>query len=547
MNKFTKQCVAAFASLAMAGTLCVAGAVVANNVAFATGADQTAAKPAPWSDAGKKLKGKITINKWKYEGENIKNTPVNGAKFKVTKVTKIGANNVDVTTYAGWEDIAKQVTKLNTNDESGVTLATNGTEKEIKNGKAEFTDLDLGLYKVEESFVPNGYSSDVKPFYMTVPQIDKVNGGGAKFVYEVSANPKNKDVSGNITKAVDDTKKFVGAGDTIAYTISAAVNKSKPTSGNLKETDIQGYTVFDDAPTDAFETIDESVVKTVKFGSSNLSKTTDYTVEKTTDKTQAKKLADGYTRISVKFTSEGLKKIVGVLNTDADPSKPSKVVVSLEFKIKDNRDKNNNQKKDVTSVVNKSGFTNGHGDNENPGDPVVPGEGTPGSVAKTEFGYLQVNKVNASDNAKKLANAEFKLFAEQDKANACAKGLAEGKAIANVTECASASTFNGKTNKNGEFDTSYKAKAGTAIYLVETKAPEGYALSDTPKAITITANQTHTETFENVPTSDHDWFNLPKTGAAGVIIFALAGMCLVAVGMFIFLRNRKKDEEQQAA
>ncbi|MGS2992452.1 hypothetical protein, partial [Escherichia coli] len=91
-----------------------------------------------------------------------------------------------------------------------------------------------------------------------------------------------------------------------------------------------------------------------------------------------------------KFTSEGLKKIVGVLNTDADPSKPSKVVVSLESKIKDNRDKNNNQKKDVTSVVNKSGFTNGHGDNENPGDPVVPGEGTPGSVAKTEFGYLQV-------------------------------------------------------------------------------------------------------------------------------------------------------------
>jgi hypothetical protein len=52
----------------------------------------------------------------------------------------------------------------------------------------------------------------------------------------------------------------------------------------------------------------------------------------------------------------------------------------------------------------------------------------------------------------------------------------------------------------------------------------------------------------NVPTKDNgSWFNLPKTGAAGVIIFALAGMCLVAVGMFIFLRNRKKDEEQQAA
>ncbi|RIY24060.1 LPXTG cell wall anchor domain-containing protein, partial [Gardnerella vaginalis] len=45
----------------------------------------------------------------------------------------------------------------------------------------------------------------------------------------------------------------------------------------------------------------------------------------------------------------------------------------------------------------------------------------------------------------------------------------------------------------------------------------------------------------------NDWFKLPKTGAAGVIIFALVGLGLVGSGMFVFLKNRKKEEEQQAA
>ena len=52
----------------------------------------------------------------------------------------------------------------------------------------------------------------------------------------------------------------------------------------------------------------------------------------------------------------------------------------------------------------------------------------------------------------------------------------------------------------------------------------------------------------NVPTADGGfWFNLPKTGAAGVTIFAIAGMGLVGIGIFVFMRNRKKDEDQQAA
>lgn len=62
MNKFTKQCVAAVASLAMAGTLCVAGAVVAGSSAWAA---QTAAEKAPWDAKIGNKKGSITITKYK--------------------------------------------------------------------------------------------------------------------------------------------------------------------------------------------------------------------------------------------------------------------------------------------------------------------------------------------------------------------------------------------------------------------------------------------------------------------------------------------------
>ncbi|RFT25159.1 peptidase, partial [Gardnerella vaginalis] len=48
MNKITKQCVAAIASLAMAGTLCVAGAVVAGSSAWAVTPAASSTDPAPW-------------------------------------------------------------------------------------------------------------------------------------------------------------------------------------------------------------------------------------------------------------------------------------------------------------------------------------------------------------------------------------------------------------------------------------------------------------------------------------------------------------------
>ncbi len=560
MNKFTKQCVAAFASLAMAGTLCVAGAVVANNVAFATGADQTAAKPAPWSDQGKVLKGKITINK---EDASNNNKPLGGATFTIQKVTSIKTDgsdvlNVDLTSEDGWTKLAAKVKQLNTTplDESKLTLDQAKEKTTGTNGKAEFDNLDLGLYLVKEKSAPTGYTTDVKPFFMTVPEITReATAKNNTYTYDVSVSPKNTNVKNNVTKTADNGK-IVGAGDTLPYTITATVNKKKSDAADAKtgitKDELQGFAIYDDAVTAAYDSVTNSVVKEVKIvGQSNAMVAADYNV--TSNALVAPDDANR-TRIKVKFTDAGLTSIASAVN--AANGKDVKVTVKLEFKLKKNLSSFVGSDKKLT---NKSGFVPGHGVG-------VPDKPIPGGDAETEFRKFHIKKVDATDKTKTLNKAEFKAFADQNEAKKCAADPTANKAcdgaMAGFTDIAQANTeatitTTGVENSVSGVTKDYVAKvtdanANSKIYLVEVKAPDGYARSEQPHEVSLTSDKSTAAAQEveivNVPTKDNgSWFNLPKTGAAGVIIFALAGMCLVAVGMFIFLRNRKKDEEQQAA
>ena len=554
MNKFTKQCVAACASLAMAGTLCVAGAVVANNVAFATGADQTAAKPAPWSADGQKLKGTITIHKQ----DDTTKKGIEGAKFTIQKVTAIKASaqdtkplSVDLKSVDGWTELAKKVKQLNASPlkEDLLTLDTAKNQTTGQDGNAKFNDLDLGLYLVKETTPPTGYTSDVVPFFMTVPEITREKSAtNNTYTYNVEVTPKNHNVKNAINKTAD-TKDMVGVGEVLPYTIDATPNKTKAT--NLKDNkaadltvdDLKGYAIFDDALTAAYDNADESAVTEVKVdGVANaLVKNTDYEVKKETSPIDANR-----TRISVVFKDAGLTKIVGQLNAqDAETKKP-KVHVTFKFTIAKTVPTGNG--KDM--LMNKYGFIPGGKDGENH-NPIVPDTHT-----DTEFRKFHIFKHDGTDNTVKLKDAKFKVFAG---ANGTAS---DSKALAVAQKCADDPTTNNcsaalkgfgekSTDTNGVTE-DYVAKVGQKFYIVETVAPDKYARSTKVYEVTLesaakTANAQSVD-IPNVPTKDGGfWFNLPKTGAAGVIIFALAGMCLVAVGMFIFLRNRKKDEEQQAA
>ena len=568
MNKFTKQCVAAFASLAMAGTLCVAGAVVANNVAFATSPTQEAAKPAPWSDKGKKLKGSITIKKYEDKGPNDTSTPLAGAKFKVQRVTKLSTSDTtstDLTDYKNWEALATKVKSLNDKpDVEGMKFDDQNTQEDKtgSDGSKKFDGLAIGLYKVEETQPAPGHSNDVTPFYMTIPEITHEANKPVTYNYNVTASPKNQSLANRITKTLVRTDgtgtEFVGKGDTMTYKISADVLSTDNLTprANWTKDNLKGYTVFDQAPAGAFKTYDQSVVKSAKVvykenstdksvplkdkSTNNISVTTEEIKKGGTGSDANDVVA---TRIKVAFNETGLASIAKAAAADSK----AKVEIEFAFTIADASTST------ATSFTNKSGFIPGKSDTSPEPKPEVPTDG--GSQVESHYGFLQVNKYDgtfakdSSDAKSKLAGAKFKLFAKKADADKCA-------ADTSATECGNASQVGELTTiAGGKFQTPVKVVIDDSthqFYIVETEAPANYERDHQVHTATVTISSTSTKPttvdIANVPTKDNgSWFKLPKTGAAGVIIFALAGVCLVCFGIFVFMRNRKKDEEQQAA
>ena len=592
MNKFTKQCVAAVASLAMAGTLCVAGAVVAGSSAWAnpsvdttgakgtTGVDKDSATAsydkAPWNlgNQATTKTGSITIYKWKSEtanGKQKKETPVENAGFTIKKISKIGDTDINLNNYSAWMKITESVDKLNADsvtdnasDTSGKLKVTYdntftlGEGKTNANGVVKFKDLPLGLYRVWESTVPKGYSAAEggKAFYMTLPMIEKVTQQGGtttetKYNYAPFVDPKNVDLSGAVTKTQDLTHT-VGASDNIEYTIKAKLDKSKATndtSANVKADEFKGYTVYDLAPDGYFDKYDSSVVTEVKVGDTDLKPVggkTYYNVGAPTDIAAPGDGSDvARKKISITFTDDGNQKLADEVNKADNVGKFVYVSVKFTFKLKDSTTLGSKK------VTNKASILPSH----KPGS-TVPDEIPSDNPPSTEFATFKIKKVSSKDDSA-LGGAKFRLFAVKTDAEGCTNAIKadkKGQELTAACETPSSTGFGEKeTSSNNDatkgLTEGYSVKRGEAFYVVETVAPAGYIRNPDVHEFTLDKNKTEdTLTVKNIPDSGNGgkgWlFNLPKTGAAGVVIFALAGVCLVCFGIFVFMRNRKKDEEQ---
>ena len=567
MNNFTKRCVAAFASLAMAGTLCAAGAVTVSSVAW--GVDQTQggktgvdtpsqdAVPgkAPWeltAEEKTSKTGSITIYKWEDEvgadKKQKKSTPVKDAGFTVKKVTKLNTSdteNLDLTKYADWVKVANKIDELNKNKITVQTEAvTDGTKSTDANGVAKFESLGIGLYQVTESTIPKNHSAaESKPFYMTIPRIEKDSDGKVVYNYAPYADPKNKDLSDSVKKTAD-TSKTVGAGDKISYTISAELDKMKETGADdLKADAFNGYSVVDLAPANAFvyPTDIASVVTKVQLGtgeapvnSDTTLPTTDYNVAKDANQIAATSTDVARDKIVVSFNDDGKAALAKAANDNA--GKVVRVFVTLEFTLAGSDVLGNN------TVINKGGLIPSH----STGNPdVVTGK----KYKEVNFSKFTIQKLSAKDKSK-VTGAKFKLFADETSANTCSQAITDGKKDNDLdTACSAASTNFGEQEAKGtEAKTAeYSVVRGKTYYVVETAAPTGYIRN--PKAVAVKVEDTDkTKNFEflDVPDdSNGSWLSLlPKTGAAGVIVFAVIGMCFVGSGFFVYMRRRKKEEEQ---
>lgn len=579
MNNFTKRCVAAFASLAMAGTLCAAGAVTVSGVAWASKPDPNGGQSqggvtglgnpsqpvqksdAPWelNDTDKAKTYSLTIFKWKDEldksGKQKKSTPVPGAEFTVKKVTKLNASDkedLDLTKYADWVKVANNIDGLNKGTATGITTETvTGSPKNTNDkGVAKF-DLGIGLYQVTESNPPKGFSAaESKPFYMTIPRIEKDEKTNAVvYNYAPYADPKNKDLSDSVKKTAD-TSKTVGAGDKISYTISAELDKMKEkpeagkTTADLAATDFNGYSVVDLAPANAFTTYDASVVTKVTVGTDDTNKTNTelknegstkyYEVGTVTDVaavTSGNNQDVARKKIPITFTEEGKKALATAANNNA--GKVVKVFVTLEFTLADSKTLGN------STVINKGGLIPSH---EGTTPDVVTGK----DKAEVKFSTFTIQKISAKDNSK-VTGAKFKLFADKTNADNCSKAITSNQNV--DTACSAYSTnFGEKDAKGTDAKTDeYSVVRGKKYYVVETVAPAGYIRNPDAVEVEVGDNDAIKNfEFKDVPDdSNGSWLSLlPKTGADGVIVFAVIGMCFVGSGFFVYMRRRKKEEEQ---
>ena len=551
MNKITKQCVAAIASLSMAGTLCVAGAVVAGSSAWAVTPAASSTDPAPWDKSAASKTGTITITKYKDEtndqGVQTKKTKVTGAKFKVTPVSKIDGSAIDLKKYDDWLKVAAKVPSLNANPSSlkDTDLGAALPEQTTNDGIATFSNLQIGLYKVEEVSVPDGYEKLPEPFFMTIPEITSGK-KGTEYNYNPTVDPKNAYTKDAIKKTVD-TTGMVGTKDDLPYTISTSVvtNSGTPVKDRTAD-DYQGFAVWDDALTKAYDA-NANVVQKVKIGNSEITnskgKEDKYKVEvKDTPSDNTRK------RITVSFTDTGLGEIATALKTSPN----AKLTVDLKFTLKEGVDSG--------ELVNKYGYQPGYKkgtpENEKP-KPVNP---NPGNESKVTLVKFQIKKIS-STNGTPIKGAKFAVFAKEDEASACAADASRSEAKCKNKSSKGFATDTETADNTGLTAAGFKAKVGQKFYVVETKAPDKYVLAPKVEEVTIpteytkdakydSQTQTFVYSFKDVPTNDNGidhWFKLPKTGAYGVIIFAIIGLGLVGAGTFMYMRNNRKKEEEQAA
>lgn len=148
---------------------------------------------------------------------------------------------------------------------------------------------------------------------------------------------------------------------------------------------------------------------------------------------------------------------------------------------------------------------------------------------------IKVNKYDASNDAIKLANAEFDLYRTAYDGEVSVQiphtNVQGVKLESGITDADGAITF-AKYEANG---------AKYDYYLVETKAPSGYNLLTEAKKVNFTDAQVEaTAGIFTVDVANNSGIQLPVTGGTGTVIFTVIGIALMVGAVVLLVFSRKK-------
>lgn len=589
-----KRAVALVAASCTLGTCCIAGSIAwANSEQGKDGANV-----GNIDDTKKDNGTSITIHKYqspatdtRSDGSEQSNLvkdkkPVKGVDFKVCKVTlkedkDADAKKIDLSTAEGWKKIkdiqeldpssaTKNAASFLKGDNAKFVTVDADCKKQTtgEDGSTKFDKLAESLYYVEESdtkgaqikdaqgvWKPVTVTGKVDPFFITTPLPHKT-ANTWEWLYDVNVYPKN-DTSDDVARKTPKTptKLYTDDGDAIIpWDISMPLT---PPSDNKAYKKIG----FVDSLPEGLTYDSLAEVKLVKKGKATGSTASDVSLTENTDY----KVETGTDKKKVTFSLFDSR-----LNTLSEDFSRSTYVLKVTLKTKVAKDTKN-----VTNSINGWIDDSKIGDDGDPEHPCVPTKEDPKKCDKnphgtSHFATLKITKVNdAADKAKgkkPLKGAEFTVYP-----------VKEGTKFTDVSgKNVTKETIDGKLDKGTNDANAIELKAtddngvttadlfigtndvASKIYcVVETKAPAGFKLNETPTcyevkvetkeqaAAGLNNNNAHEIVNSQATELDKILSNLPMTGARGLVILTVCGIVGIAGTLFYVVMKRRKEQEQE--
>lgn len=428
------------------------------------------------------LTGSLTIYKHVDDAESepgdIVGDPLQGVIFQVQPIT-----NVNLTTAAGWATIEAAYASQPDNPPvmTGLTL---GTAVPLPatglNGMATLSGLTVGAYYVTEiGSGDNLITAPAIPFIITIPE---PNDNGT-WNYNPVAYPKNDIGSVTPTKTVSEPINGVlGLNKQVDWTITAPVPGTSVGYDEFKISDnlVAGLT-FDGW-------------QSVSVGTTTLTPGTQYTVDATTHEIVFTDGVGGGLEVLNAALAEGDATVTAVLRTTVTT---------------------------VGAHTNKATIT-------------VNGQTFPTNEPQTNWGALEILKVDSVVEDKVLPGATFDVY----------KADADGNPVGDPI--ASGTTSDPEGTLHFDFYIGTGDETEMDVVVEETAAPQGYVLPADPwfGPYTITAATTVVASTTSVTIENYEPEapNLPLTGAAGTTAFTLGGLALVVVGGGLMLLRRNRSQ-----
>ena len=457
---------------------------------------------------------------------------------------------------------------------ANATTIKNALEAAVKNGGVAMTETDaaghtsasgmeLGLYLVVETRVPENVTSTCNPFLVSLPMttID-----GAAWNYDVTVYPKNQTGNPNLEKTVREAKNSTGKN-----------------TGSLTDT-TDGYAHT--ATASVGDTVDYQIVSTLPTITSKASSLSEYTY----GDTMSKGIKYNKQDVVIEFFRDSA--CTDKITTWAEDSGKFAVTYddtanTMTIRMTDTGLSEINEAAAVYTDSVKRGYSDctmrityaatltadaKMGDTDNPNEVVLTWRRTNNTYFDTLKDCCHVYTYGIdilkqfSDNGGNMKNVKFRLHNDTDDVFVVAD-LTDGVYYAKgfAAKKADATTF--IPNSSGHIVV--KGLEDDTYSLTETATDKGYILlKDAVKIVIKTAESGQCEKCgaklltasatvngKDVTMSDgnaivpltvvnNPGFDLPKTGGYGTWMFTIGGVILLGAAAFIVIRSRKHKNEQ---